>query len=100
ADPILPMDLMIRPIIATSVIGSFMIGGILFGIETYVPLFIQGVRGGNAEQAGQALTPLFLSWAVSVTIAAKAVVRWGFRGGGIVGAMLVGLGMLGLVIGA
>ena len=54
-DPILPMDLMIRPTIATSVIGNFLVGGILFGIETYVPLFIQGVRGGDAREAGQAL---------------------------------------------
>jgi EmrB/QacA subfamily drug resistance transporter len=100
ADPILPMDLMIRPTIATSVVGSFLIGGILFGIETYVPLFMQGVRGGNATEAGQALTPLFLAWAISVTIAAKAVVRWGFRRGGMVGAGLVAVGMLGLILGA
>ena len=86
------MDLMIRPTIATSVIGNFLIGGILFGIETYVPLFIQGVRGGNASEAGQALTPLFLAWAVSVAFAAKAVVRWGFRRGGMFGAGLVARG--------
>ena len=99
-DPILPMDLMMRPMILASVIGSFLIGGILFGIETYVPLFMQGVRGGNATEAGQALTPLFLAWAVSVTVAAKAVVRWGFRRGGMVGAGLISVGMLGLVFGA
>jgi multidrug resistance protein len=100
ADPILPMELMLRQTIATSVIGSFLIGGILFGIETYVPLFIQGVRGGDASLAGQALTPLFLSWAVSVALAAKAVVRWGFRRGGMFGAGLVSLGSLTLVAGA
>jgi MFS family permease len=100
ADPILPMDLMIRPTIAFSVIGSFLIGGILFGIETFVPLYMQGVRGGNASQAGQALTPLFLSWAISVMVAARAVVRWGFRRGGMLGAGLVGLGLCGLVVGA
>lgn len=99
-DPILPMDLMIRPTILTSVIGNFLIGGILFGIETYVPLFMQGVRGGNATEAGQALTPLFLAWAVSVTIAARAVVRFGFRRGGMGGAGLVVVGTLGLVVGA
>ena len=99
-DPILPMDLMIRPTIASSVIANFLIGGILFGVETYVPLFIQGVRGGNAQQAGQALTPLFLAWAISVAFAARAVVRWGFRRGGMFGAGLVCLGMLGLVAGA
>jgi multidrug resistance protein len=99
-DPILPMELMIRPVIASSVIGNFLVGGILFGVETFVPLFIQGVRGGNAQEAGQALTPMFLTWAVSVVFAARAVVRWGFRRGGMFGGGLVGLGMLGLVAGA
>ena len=99
-DPILPMDLMIRPTIATAVIGNFLIGGILFGIETYVPLFMQGVRGGDAREAGQALTPLFLAWAVSIAFAAPAVVRWGFRRGGIFGAGLVVMGVMGLISGA
>ena len=99
-DPILPMDLMIRPTIATAVIGNFLIGGILFGIETYVPLFMQGVRGGDAREAGQALTPLFLAWAVSVAFAAPAVVRWGFRRGGTFGAGLVVMGVMGLIAGA
>jgi len=99
-DPILPMDLMIRPTIATSVTGNFLIGGILFGIETYVPLFIQGVGGGDAREAGQALTPLFLAWAISLAFAAPAVVRWGFRRAGIFGACLVVMGVLGLIAGA
>jgi MFS family permease len=96
----LPMDLMVRPTIATSVVANFLLGGILFGLETYVPLFIQGVRGGNAQQAGQALTPLFLAWAVSVAFAARAVVRWGFRRAGMIGAGLVAMGMFGMVTGA
>ncbi len=100
ADPILPMDLMMRPTIAAAIVGNFLIGGILVGIETYVPLFMQGVRGGDASEAGQALTPLFLAWAVSVAFAAKAVVRFGFRWGGMLGAGLSCLGLTGLVIGA
>ncbi len=99
ADPILPMDLMTRPVIAASLIGSFLVGGILFGLETYVPLYIQGVRGGNATLGGRALMPLFLAWAISVALAAKAVVHYGFRRGGMVGSALVALGTLGLVVG-
>ena len=99
ADPILPMDLMIRPTIAASLIGSFLVGGILFGLETYIPLYMQGVRGGNATLGGTALMPLFLAWAVSVALAAKAVVRYGFRRGGMVGSALVALGTLGLFVG-
>ncbi|MDR3618792.1 MAG: MFS transporter [Paludisphaera borealis] len=100
ADPILPIDLMTRRVIATSVAGSFLIGGILFGIETYVPLYVQGVLGGTAKEAGRALMPLFLAWAVSVTVAARAVVRWGFRGAGMVGSCFIAAGMLTLAVGA
>ena len=88
ADPILPMDLMIRPTIAASLVGSFLVGGILFGLDTYVPLYIQGVSGGNATLAGRALMPLFLAWAISVAVAARAVVHYGFRRGGMVGSAL------------
>ena len=77
ADPILPMDLMTRPVIAASLVGSCLIGGILFGIDTYIPLYIQGVQGGDARLAGRALMPLFLAWAFSVAVAARAVVHRG-----------------------
>jgi len=100
ADPILPLDLMTRPAILASLLGSFLIGGILFGLDTYVPLFIQGARGGDATRAGRALMPLFLTWAVSVALAARAVVRWGFRRGGLIGSGLITLGNLVLVLGA
>ena len=66
ADPILPLDLMTRPVIAASLVGSLLFGGILFGLDTYVPLYIQGVRGGTATSAGLALMPLFFAWAISV----------------------------------
>src|SRR5262249_43619044 len=80
-DPILPMDLMARPVMAASLMGSGLIGAILFGIDTYIPLYIQGVQGGDARLAGRALMPLFLTWAVSVAVAAKAVVHRGLRFG-------------------
>jgi MFS family permease len=93
------MELITHPTIATSVIANFLFGGVLFGLETYVPLYIQGVSGGNAKEAGRALTPLFLAWAISVTFAARAVVRWGFRRGAMVGAGSIMLGVGFLIVG-
>jgi hypothetical protein len=61
---------------------------------------MQGVLGGTAKEAGRVLTPLFLSWAVSVTVAAKAVVRWGFRGAGVFGSCFIAAGMLTLAVGS
>jgi hypothetical protein len=100
ADPILPLDLMVQPTIAASLVGSFLVGAILFGLDTYVPLFVQGVRGGDASLAGRSLMPLFLAWAISVAVAARAVVHFGFRRGGMIGSALVAAGNLTLVGGA
>ena len=100
ADPILPIDLMTRPTIAASLIGSGLIGAILFGIETYIPLYVQGVQGGDARLAGRMLMPVFLAWAISVAVAARVVVHRGFRFGALIGSSLIALGALGLVLGA
>jgi EmrB/QacA subfamily drug resistance transporter len=100
ADPILPIDLLARPAIAASILGSFVIGGLLIGIDTYVPLFVQGVRGGSATDAGRSIMPLFAAWSISVFIAAKLVPQWGFRKTAVVGSVLIALGSLGLVAGA
>ena len=44
--------------------------------------------------------PLFLTWAFSVAVAAKAVVHRGLRFGGLFGAFFITVGSLGLVLGA
>src|SRR5262249_57778859 len=51
ADPGLPLGLIFSAHIGAAIAGSFLIGGLLFGLDTYIPLFIQGVRGGTATQA-------------------------------------------------
>ena len=100
SDPILPPDLFGDSSIAAAIAGSFLIGALMFAIDTYVPLYVQGVLGGKATQAGAVITSLFFSWAISVAIAAKVVVRLGFRTTGLVGMTLVTLGMAGLIVGA
>ena len=100
ADPILPPDLFTRMPIASAIAGSFLIGALLFGIDTYIPLYVQGVLGGKATEAGEVITPLFFSWAISVAVAAKVVVRFGFRLTAVVGMGMIALGMAGLAFGA
>ena len=99
AEPVLPIDLMVEPHIAAAILGSFLVGGLLFGIDTYIPLFIQGVRGGTATEAGRVITPLFVCWSVSVAVAAKVVVRLGFRRTAVIGSLLLSSGVLALVLG-
>ncbi|AGA29284.1 MFS transporter [Singulisphaera acidiphila] len=100
ADPVLPLDLVLSPHIGSAIAGSFLIGALLFGIDTYIPLFMQGVRGGTATSAGKMITPLFLSWSISVAVAAKVVVRLGFRRTAVVGSLFITAGVFSLVVGA
>ncbi len=99
-DPILPPDLFKQRTIAAAIAGSFLIGALMFAIDTYVPLYVQGVLGGKATEAGAVITSLFLAWAISVAVAAKVVIRFGFRTTAMVGMSLITLGMVGLAVGA
>jgi EmrB/QacA subfamily drug resistance transporter len=99
AEPVLPIDLLVSPHIAAAILGSFLIGGLLFGIDTYIPLFVQGVREGTATAAGRTITPLFLTWSISVMVAAKVVVRLGFRRTAVIGSIFLSLGSLCLALG-
>jgi MFS family permease len=98
-DPIMPLDLFLSAHITSAIAGSFLIGALLFGIDTYLPLYVQGVLGGTATQAGRLLTPLFLAWAFSVALAARVVIRFGFRTTAFVGTFLIASGLLGMTLG-
>ena len=98
-EPILPLDLFQNRTLTASILGSFVIGSLLFLIEVYLPLYIQGVAGGSAIKSGVQLTPLLLSWSLSVMVAARAVLRHGFRRAALTGSLLITLGMALIAIG-
>ncbi len=79
AEPILPLDLFKNRIITISSIGSVALGVLMFGVTTYVPLFVQGVKGGSATSAGITLGPLLLAWPIAATISSKIVIRYGYH---------------------
>ena len=93
ADPLLPLDLIGRGVIGASVVGSFAIGVLLFGLDTFIPLFVQGVRGGTATQAGWTMTPMLSAWAVSVFVSVWVVIAMGFRTTAMVGGTIITLGV-------
>lgn len=95
-EPILPLTLFKNRIIAISSIGGFILGVVLFGITSYVPLFVQGVKGGTATSAGITLGPLLLAWPIAATLSSKLIIRSGYRLTAGVGAFLtvVGVGMV------
>lgn len=91
-EPILPLKLFQNRIIAVASIGGLILGVTMFGVTTYVPLFVQGVKGGTATNAGITLMPLLLSWPIAAVISGRLVLRFGYRDVAVGGAFLTTLG--------
>lgn len=91
-EPILPLTLFKSRIITVASLGGLILGVTMFGISTYVPLFVQGVQGGSATDAGIVLTPLLLSWPISSFASGRLVINLGYRITAVAGAILTSLG--------
>ena len=79
-------------------IASLLLGVSFLSLDTYVPLYVQGAKGGGASAAATVVTPVMLTWALSGIVAAPLVVRWGFRKTALAGCVLTVISFLGLVI--
>jgi EmrB/QacA subfamily drug resistance transporter len=92
-EPILPLDLFKSRIIAVSSIGGVVLGVLMFGITSYVPLFVQGVKGGTATSAGITLGPLLLAWPIAASISGRIAIRYGYRLTAVLGMLLAVMGV-------
>ncbi|MFY9550490.1 MAG: MDR family MFS transporter [Thermoanaerobaculia bacterium] len=98
--PLIPPSLFRHMRTAAPYLGGVLLGTTIYGIDTFVPLFVQGARGGTAGSAGAVVTPLVFLWAISATVAARLIVRFGFRRTARLGAILILVGLAGLVVAA
>jgi MFS family permease len=98
--PLIPPLLFRHMRTAAPYIGGVLLGTTIFGVDTFVPLFVQGARGGTAGAAGAVVTPLVFFWAISATAAARLIVRFGFRRTARWGAILILAGLVALVAAA
>lgn len=100
ANPIMSPGLMMQRAIGPSMIVSGLLGLSVFAVDTYVPLYVQGGRGGDASSAAATVTPVMLAWAISAVFAARLIVRAGFRTMSLIGAGFVLAGLAGLLLSA
>ncbi len=79
-------------------LASALMGVAFFGVDTYVPLYVQGTTGAGATAAAGVVTPVMLAWATSGIFVAPIIVRWGFRRTAVAGSGLVALSFTLLVV--
>ena len=87
--PILRLAVLRRRVIAAPTVAAFMIGVIVLGLSTYVPIYAQGVLHATPLVAGFALAALSVGWPLTATLSGRVYLRVGFRITGLIGSALV-----------
>jgi EmrB/QacA subfamily drug resistance transporter len=92
AEPILPLWIFGHRILAGTNAASLVVGVLLIGLVSYVPVYAQGVLGSSALVAGFAVAAMTIGWPISAALSGRLYLRIGFRDTGFIGAALLVLG--------
>jgi len=95
AEPILPLELFRNRVFSvTSAIG-FIVGLALFGAITYLPLYLQNVKGHSATAAGLLITPMMAGVLITSIGSGQLISRYGrYRVFPIVGTAIMTVGLV------
>jgi EmrB/QacA subfamily drug resistance transporter len=89
-EPLLPLELFRGRTFSVSTAAALLIGGVLFGITIYVPVYVQRVLGASATSSGVVLIPLSFGWVIASFASGQYISRTGrYKVFPIVGSILV-----------
>jgi EmrB/QacA subfamily drug resistance transporter len=91
-NPILPMRLFRDRMFLAASVNAFLTGMSIFGAISFLPLFVQGVLGTGATEAGWALSPLTWGWVVFSIVSGRMILRVGYRSLVVTGMAALSLG--------
>ncbi len=91
-EPILPPGLFRLPFFRISAGIAWLASMGMFGVISYLPLYVQGVLGGSASRAGLVLLLISLGWTSGSFSAGHGMNRFGYRAACVVGMLFMALG--------
>jgi len=92
-EPVLPLWVLSRRLLATTTFLALGIGVILIGLTSFVPTYLENSLGVSPLVGGLALAALTLGWPLAATFSGRLLyLRYGFRPTVLVGMALVLLG--------
>src|SRR5688572_10393039 len=92
ADPILPIPLFRDSLFSTATAHGLLTGWAVFGLISFIPLFVQSVLGANALQAGITITPMLLGWVGASIVGTRILLKVGYRNLSVIGTALFAVG--------
>lgn len=95
-EPLLPLKLFSIPLVSITIVHGFFVMMALIGAMSFLPLFVQGVIGTSAAEAGRVLTPLIFPWVIASIIGSRLILKFGYRPLALVAmvSMLIGAALL------
>ena len=88
AEPVLPLWVFRHRVVGAAMGTSLVVGVLLLGLTSYVPLFAQGVLGTGAIVAGFALAAMTIGWPIAATTSGRLYLRFGFRTTMLIGSVI------------
>ncbi len=97
-EPVISMHLLSRRLIITAVCISASIGGIVLGLTSFVPTYLERTAGATPVAAGLAVAALTIAWPLASANAGRIYVPHGFRASITLGASIATVGALLLLV--
>lgn len=97
AEPIVPLHLFRRPVFPIAIAVTFLSGGGLYAVASFVPLYVQDVLGKTVTQAGMSFVPMMLTLVVGNVIGGQWLSRKGsYRNLCVIGLVVATVGLVAL----
>lgn len=88
-EPVLPLWVISRRVLAGGNLASLAIGALLIGLSSYLPTYAQGVLGVGPLVAGFALAALTIGWPIAASLSGRVYLKIGFRNTALIGVSIV-----------
>ncbi|MDR2491968.1 MAG: MFS transporter [Coriobacteriales bacterium] len=95
-DPIVHFDLFTRSNILVNAM-SFLATAALMGVDVYMPIYLQNVRGMDPTLAGLCILPNPLAWSATAFVLGRVILRFGSRAVNLAGSVLTLLSLVLLI---
>jgi EmrB/QacA subfamily drug resistance transporter len=98
-EPVLPLWVFHRRVLLSAILASLVVGVLMMGLSSYVPLYAQSVLGHGALVSGLALAAMTIGWPIAASNSGRLYLSIGFRATMLIGGAIgfVGSAMLLLI---
>jgi EmrB/QacA subfamily drug resistance transporter len=94
AEPVLPMELFRNRVFSVSMLMMFVTGLAMFGVISFVPLFVQGAMGSSATRSGSVTMPMMIAMVTMSIVGGQLISRTGrYKVQSLFGTLLITAGI-------